>query len=266
VAQRVHALLVGVLLAASVVLQSGLLQGRAQALDVPALNGPVNDYAGLLSQDEQRALASKLSTHKQATGHVLTLLTVASLEGDTIEDLGIRAAEKWKLGSEKEDNGLLLTVARDDHKMRIDVGHGLEGQITDAFSAAVIREVLRPAFLERDYAGGLNRAFDMLMAKGQGIAMEPPKASRARQRSNIAPLLVFGVVLFILFSSWFGSGRGGGGRRRRGGGFFMGPGIGGGGWGGGGGGGWGSGGGGGGGGSWGGGGGSFGGGGASGDW
>jgi uncharacterized protein len=258
---RAYALVVGLLLATSL-----LLQPRAQALDVPPLMGAVNDYAGLLKPDEQRALESKLSSNKQATGHELTLLTVASLEGDTLEDLGIRAAEKWKLGSKKEDNGLILLVAPNERKMRIEVGNGLEGEITDAFSAAVIREVLQPAFRERDYAGGLNRAFDLLMAKAQGIAVDPPKASSASQRHGAAPLLVFAVVIFILISSWFsGSGRGGGRRRR--GGFFFGPGIGGGGgWGGGGGGGGWGGGGGGGGGSWGGGGGSFGGGGASGDW
>jgi uncharacterized protein len=151
-------------------------------------------------------------------------------------------------------------VVRDDRKLRIEVGHGLEGEITDAFSSAIIREVLQPAFRQLDYAGGLNRAFDMLMAKAQGIAIDPPKPSRRAQRESLSPLFVFGlVVLIMIVSSFTGGGRGG--RRRRGG-FFMFP-MGGGGFGGGGG--WGGGGGGGGGG-WGGGGGSFGGGGASGDW
>jgi uncharacterized protein len=233
----------------------------ARALDVPELKGPVNDYAGLLSVDEQRALASKLETHKQATGHELTLLTVPSLEGDTIEQFSIRVAEKWKTGSKEQDNGLVLLVARDDRKTRIEVGYGLEGNITDAFSSALLREVLQPAFRENNYAGGLNQAFDMLMAKAQGIAIDPPKPSKARQRSNLGNGLVFGVILLIALTSMFGR------KRRRRGGFFFGPGVGwgggGGGWGGGGGG-WGGGGGGG--GGWGGGGGGFGGGGASGDW
>ncbi|HEX6244345.1 MAG TPA: hypothetical protein VFZ61_25685, partial [Polyangiales bacterium] len=128
------------------------------------------------------------------------------------------------------------------------------------FSASVIREVLQPALRQDDYVGGLNRAFDLLMAKGQGIAIDPPKPSSARQRESVGPLFIFGVVLVIMvISSLSGGGRGG--RRRRRGGFYIFP-MGGG-WGGGGGG-WGGGGGGG--GSWGGGGGSFGGGGASGDW
>ncbi|HEX6245860.1 MAG TPA: TPM domain-containing protein, partial [Polyangiales bacterium] len=90
--------------------------GRVRALDVPALQGPVNDHAGLLTSDEQRALASKLRTHQQATGHELTLLTVPSLDGDEIAAFSIRVAEAWKLGSEKGDNGLILVVARDDRK------------------------------------------------------------------------------------------------------------------------------------------------------
>jgi uncharacterized protein len=244
------------------VLALGLWVGtRALALELPAITGAVNDYAALLGADELRALESKLRTHKQATGHEFTLLTIPSLEDDSLEELSIRVAEQAKLGGAKEDNGLILLVVRDEHKLRIEVGHGLEGEITDAFSASIIREVLQPAFRQRDYAAGLNRAFDMLMAKAQGIAIDPPKPSRGVQRESIGPLFVFGVVVLIMIlSSLSGGGRGG--RRRRGG-LFMLPLGGGGGWGGGGGG-WGGGGGGG--GGWGGGGGSFGGGGASGDW
>jgi uncharacterized protein len=231
----------------------------ARALDVPELRAHVNDLAGLLSDSERSALESKLSTHESATGQQFVLLMIPTLDGDAIEDFSIRVVEKWKLGQKKLDNGLLLTIAPNDHKLRIEVGYGLEGEITDAFSAGVIREVLTPAFRQGSYATGINAAFDLLLAKARGENVSPPKPSLRKQGSDLfsslLPILVFGVILTIMFSS---------GRRRRGGigrsgGFFIGGGGfgGGGGWGGGGGGG----------GGWGGGGGGgFGGGGSSGSW
>jgi uncharacterized protein len=233
----------------------------AHALDVPELKGHVNDQVGLLSPDEQSALESKLTTHESATGQQFALLVIPSLDGEAIEEFSIRVVEKWKLGREKTDDGLLLTVAPNDRKLRIEVGYGLEGEITDAFSAGVIREVLTPALRKAQYAAGINAAFDLLLAKARGENVQPPKPSLRQQGSDLVsslvPFLVFGVLVLLMFSS--GRGRGGRGRWGRGGGLFIGGGGfgGGGGWGGGGGGG----------GGWGGGGGGgFGGGGSSGSW
>lgn len=236
--------------------------GPAHALDVPELKAHVNDLAGLLSANEVAALESKLSTHETATGQQFALLVVPTLDGDAIEDFSMRVVEKWKLGDAKVDNGLLLTIAQSDRKLRIEVGYGLEGVITDAFSSGVIREVLTPAFRKATYAEGINAAFDLLMAKARGEAVSPPKPRGREQVSDlvsaIVPLLFFGFFMFMLFASRRG-------RRKRGfwgsaGGMFLGGG------GFGGGGGWGGGGGGGGGGWGGGGGGGFGGGGSSGGW
>jgi uncharacterized protein len=233
---------------------------QAAALDVPTLSAHVNDHANLLSPSERSALEAKLAAYEQATGHQLALLVIPSLEGDPIEDFSIRAVEAWKLGAKGRDDGLLMIVAPNDRKMRIEVGYGLEGEITDAFSASILREVLTPAFRQQRYGEGIARAFDLLMAKGQGIAVGP---ARERRRGDdvgsLFPLLLFGIVGLIVLSRFFGGGGGPGGRRRRGGMLFI-PGIGGGG--GGGFGGFGGGGG----GGFGGGGGGFGGGGASGDW
>lgn len=224
----------------------------AHALDAPTLTGLVNDHAGLLTPDEQRELESKLRTHEEATKQQFALLIIPSLEGDSLEDFSIRVVEKAKLGQKKIDDGLLMLVVVEDRKTRIEVGYGLEGIVPDAFASQVVLDVLRPAFREQAYAAGINRAFDLLLAKGNGIAVQVPKRKMRHQASDGAPVLVLFIVLFIVLSKLFG------GRRRRGAiGFLTGIGLGGGfgGGGGRGGGGWGG-----------GGGGGFGGGGASGDW
>lgn len=226
----------------------------AHALDAPALTALVNDRAGLLSVDEQRELESKLRTHEEATKQQFALLIIPSLEGDALEDFSIRVVEKAKLGQHKVDDGLLMLIAVEDRKMRVEVGYGLEGIIPDAFASQVVLDVLRPAFREQAYAAGINRAFDLLLAKGNGIAVQVPKRKVRHQASEGAPALVLFLVLFIVVTKLLG------GRRRRGAmgfltGIGLGGGFGGGGGRGGGGGGWGG-----------GGGGGFGGGGASGDW
>jgi uncharacterized protein len=240
----------------------GCALSTARALDVPALTARVNDHAGLLSPSSRQALEEKLAVYEQATGHQFGLLTVPTLDGDPIEDFSIRVVEKWKLGAKGRDDGLLMIIAVNDRKMRIEVGYGLEGEVTDAFSAQVLREVLTPAFRAGSYAAGIDRAFQLLMAKAEGIAVGPARETRTEKVSSFVPLVVFFVIGLLVLSRFFGGGGGGGGRRRRGGGVLFLPG----GFGGGGGGGFFGGGGGGGGGWGGGGGGGFGGGGASGDW
>jgi uncharacterized protein len=236
----------------------------AHALEVPRLAARVNDHAGLLPSASAQQLESRLAAFEAKTGHQYALLTVPSLQGLPIEEYSIKVAEAWRLGDAKRDDGLLLIIAQQDRKMRIEVGYGLEGEIPDAVASRVIRDVLQPAFRRGDYAGGVSGAFDVLIraagGDGQSVA-QPPRGRPARQ--GISPLLIFVAVLVFLALTSFGSRGGPGGRRR-----YWGPmgGLGGFGGGGFGGGGFGGGGGGGGGGFGGGGGGGFGGGGASGDW
>ncbi len=182
----------------------------ARALDVPPLTARVNDAAQLLSPSEREALEAKLAAYEAQSGQQFVLLTVPSLEGDPIEDFSIRVAEKWKIGQRGKDNGIILVVAKADRKMRIEVGYGLEGDVTDVFSSRVIREILTPAFRESAFARGLNDAFDMLYRKASGQAVPEPRREVARRpprKLRIAPLLL--ALLFFLFIG------GGGGRWRR---------------------------------------------------
>jgi uncharacterized protein len=256
-----------VALAAALLAASPALGERA----VPALAGPVVDEAGLLSPREVGALESlSRAAHAQGggTGVQLQYLVVPSLEGEPIESFSVRVAEAWKLGSAKEDNGVLVVVARDDRAVRIEVGGGIEGGLTDAQAGRIIRDTIVPAFRAGRYGEGLYQAGQQILAAlgalPQGMAARRSdrdvRAVPASCGGGLFTLLVVGLVLMSLFSRIAGFGPR---RRRRFGGFWGGP-FGGGGFGGGGG--WGGGGFGGGGGGWGGGGGGFSGGGASGRW
>jgi uncharacterized protein len=227
---------------------------------VPPLTGPVVDAAGLLDAGSARrleALARAAKTQGGERGVQLQYLVVRSLDGEAIEDYSIRVAEAWKLGTAERDDGVLVTVAVEDRAVRIEVGGGLEGVLTDAQTSRIIRTTIVPAFRGGEYGRGLYEAgVQILSAAG---ALPPDVARRVAQPpapvrlSSLAIIGIF-VVLFILRTfTGFGP------RRRRhlwwGGGPWIG-----------GGGGWGGGGLGGGGGGWSGGGGGFSGGGASGRW
>ena len=240
----------------------------ALARDVPPLTAHVNDTADMLSPAAEQALEQKLSGYEQKSQHQFALLTIDSLDGDALEDFSIRVVEAWKLGKKAKDDGLLLLVVKGDRKLRIEVGYGLEGDVTDAFSARVIRNVLTPALRAGKVEQGIDQAFDVLMQKAAGDAVpDAAVAPPADERQGPSPFALIALLFFLtpfLLPLLFSRGRG------RGTGFMAGGlgGLGGygGGWGGGsgrgGGGGWGGGGG----GGFGGGGGGFGGGGSSGSW
>ena len=245
----------------------------AWALDVPPLQAHVNDTAGMLTPAERAQLEQKLSDYEHKTGRQFALLSIESLAGDALESFSMRVVEAWKLGQKGKDGGLLLLVVKREHKLRIEVGYGLEGSITDAFSSRVIRNVLVPAMRAGQVESGLEQAFELLMQKAAGEDVAAPEGAldEAPERGDSSPLRWIVVLLFLspfLIPLIVANRRGGGGRWGGGGGFggggFGGGGFGGGGFGGGGFGGGGFGGGGGGGFS--GGGGGFGGGGSSGSW
>src|SRR3954469_5674234 len=160
---------------------------NAWARDVPPLVAHVNDTAGMLSPQAEQALEQKLTSYEQKSQHQFALLTVDSLDGDALEDFSIRVVEAWKLGKRGKDDGLLLLVANKEHKLRIEVGYGLEGDITDAFSARVIRNVLVPAMRAGNAAGGFEQAFSLLMQKASGEEVAAPSGvadSEPRGRSS----------------------------------------------------------------------------------
>ena len=204
----VSALLVGLSLAPA-----------AGALEVPALTRRVTDLADVLSPAEEQQLTAQLAAYEQKTGQQFAVLTIESLEGDPLEDFSIRVVEKWQLGSKEKDEGLLLLVAEQDRKVRIEVGYGLEGRITDAQSARVIREVLVPAFRQGEFAAGIERAMGVLMraASGEGFELPeaaPPARPEGGRRSGGGSLLHLLFMLLVFGLPFFGSRFGRRGRRR----------------------------------------------------
>lgn len=197
----------------------------AAALEVPRLERRVTDLADLLAPAAENQLTGALELYQKETGHQFALLTIPSLEGSVLEQYSIEVVEAWGLGSEKFDNGLLVLVSRDDRQVRIEVGEGLEGVITDALSARIIREVIVPAFRARDFSGGLDSAFDLLMKAGRGEAVDFEDAwgqGSGGQGSGVSAgtdfgfvVLIFFLFLVILLASMFGGGGGGGGHRYR---------------------------------------------------
>ncbi len=181
------------------------------ATSVAALEVPpsptrwVTDRAGILGGTEADLLNTKLRDFEQSSGAQFIIYTFPSLEGESVEDFTIRCVGKWKVGQKKYDNGLVLFVFKEERKVRVEVGYGLEGTVTDAFSSRVIRDQIAPHFQQNDYAGGLNAAADAIITKIKtGEEPVPPLQTRgsARQQPQGSDI-PFGVIILILFVVFF---------------------------------------------------------------
>jgi uncharacterized protein len=181
----------------------------AWALDVPPLQGRVNDTAGVLSAGEAQALERRLAEYEQKTGHQFSLLTVPSLEGEDIAGYAIRVAEKWALGDKQRDDGALLLIAVNDKRMRIEVGYGLEPSLPDVLAGRIIRNVMAPRFRENDYAGGINAAFDAMMQAAAGEAVGIPVRKPKSDDWHGLAWPLFWLALFFVIGLARGRKRGG---------------------------------------------------------
>jgi uncharacterized protein len=160
-------------------------------------NGPVNDYAGALTPVQLSQLDAQLRGYERGTTRQIAVAVFRSLEGESLEDVSIRLAESWKIGGKKSNDGVLLTLFLDDHKLRIEVGYGLEGQLTDALCARIIREVMAPKLRQNDLFGALTAgvaAIDTATGGEKHAEGAFPKQSS----DNDLGLEIFGVV-FLLF-------------------------------------------------------------------
>ena len=151
-------------------LAAALLSGAAQATDVPFLSGRVVDNAEILDVATRTSLTDKLKAHEQKTGDQIAVLTVPTIGSDSIEDFAVRVFENWKLGQKDKNNGVLVIVAPKDRKMRIEVGYGLEGTLTDVASARIIRNVMTPAFKDGDYDKGVTAGVDAIIGQLEGTS------------------------------------------------------------------------------------------------
>ena len=176
----------------------------ALAADVPVLRQHVTDTTGTLSADQVALLEGQLATLEQRKGSQVAVLMIPTRDGQAIEDYSLAVAEKNKIGRGKVDDGLLLLIAKDDRKARIEVGYGLEGAIPDVIASRVIREYLAPHFREGDYYGGISAALDILTKAIDGEPLPEPMASDPQSKVNPVPAfllgLFFGIVMLAVLS------------------------------------------------------------------
>jgi uncharacterized protein len=149
------------------------------AADVPYLTGRITDNAQLLSPAVHRSLSDSLQAHEKRTGNQIAVLTVPTLDGESIEDFAVKVFESWKLGRKGKDNGVLIVVVPNDRRMRIEVGYGLEGTLTDALSGRIIQLVMAPAFKKGNYEGGIADGAGAVMKILDGGELSTTEANNA---------------------------------------------------------------------------------------
>lgn len=170
-----------------------IFSGSATAADVPRLQGVVNDYANCIPDNEEKKIADFLIAQEKTTSNQVVLLTVESLDGETIEQFSIRVAGSWKLGQADKDNGVLIVHSTGDGEMRIEVGHGLEGVLTDALASQIIRKEMTPLFKEGKFGEGHMAAVTAIHK-----AIKGEYTVEAHKVSGGAVISIIGVILFVI--------------------------------------------------------------------
>jgi uncharacterized protein len=168
----------------------------ALALDFPPLTGRVVDQAGVMSVDSRSAVEAKLQDLEDKSGIQLVVATVKSLQGSDIETYANQLFRTWKLGQTQKNNGVLLLVAPAEHKVRIEVGYGLEGTLTDALSSVIISSAIVPRFKANDYSGGIERGVDGIISVLNGDTTDWQPKVEVREEG---PAQVFNALFPILF-------------------------------------------------------------------
>lgn len=164
--------------------------------------GFVNDFANIINVEDKQKIEAILKTLEDTTSAQVSVVTIKSLEGDTVENFAVKLFEEWGIGQKGKDNGLLLLVAPNEREVRIEVGYGLEGDITDLQSGIIIRDILIPAFKENNYSLGIVNAVDIL----SGIISKSPDAlayiedhnsgtNTKGSDTNLFGLFFFGIIV-----------------------------------------------------------------------
>ncbi|MGA9666426.1 MAG: YgcG family protein [Gallionella sp.] len=185
---------------ARVFLLALLASGAALAeVAVPPLTQRVTDLAGTLDAQQIQNLESRLAEFEKNKGAQLAVLIVPTTQPETIEQYGIRVVEAWKLGRKNVDDGALLLIAKDDHALRIEVGYGLEGVLTDATSNRIIDEIIVPYFKRGDFYAGIESGLNAMMRVVGGEPLPPPqKRASASGKYDIETLLFIAFALVVV--------------------------------------------------------------------
>jgi uncharacterized protein len=174
-----------------------LLATPAAALDVPPLVGQVVDQARVLPPSTVESISGQLAAHETKSSNQVAVLIVPTLDGDTIEEFSHRVATAWKLGQKGTDNGVLLLVAIQERKVRIEVGYGLEGALTDIRSAQIIRNEIVPRFRAGDIPGGVTAGVDAILKTIEGT-YQASENTAPRQDNDVIGQVVTAVIVGLL--------------------------------------------------------------------
>ena len=170
---------------------------------VPALKARVTDLTGTLSAEQKSTLEQRIAAFEAKKGSQLALLMLPTTKPEEIEQYSIRVAEAWKIGRKGTDDGVILIVAKDDRRLRIEVGYGLEGAIPDGVANRVISETITPRFKAGDFYGGISAGVDQLIRLVEGEKLPPPSSQQSRQSSAqgidfmqwIVPAIFFVIIV-----------------------------------------------------------------------
>ena len=170
----------------------------AAQVAVPRLAARVTDETGTLSAGERATLEQVLAEFERRKGSQIAVLVVPTTGDETIEQYSLRVVEQWRLGRKGVDDGVLLLVAKDDRRLRIEVGYGLEGAIPDAIAKRIIEETIRPRFRDGDFYGGLRIGVEQLMRVAEGEPLPEPSHARRGDGDRLQMLVVIGFVMLGL--------------------------------------------------------------------
>ena len=182
------------------------LAGVARAdVPVPPLKARVTDLTGTLNAQQKGELESRIAAFEARRGSQIAVLLLPTTKPEEIEQYSIRVAEAWKIGRKKVDDGLILVVAKDDRRLRIEVGYGLEGAIPDSVARRVIDERITPRFRDGDYYGGVRDGVDQLIKLAEGEKLPPPKAAATggQALSGDWPNYIFVGIVFAFIAGTF---------------------------------------------------------------
>lgn len=197
--------LIAQLLGALILLCAGLGLTQAQAQEFPALTGRVVDAANILTPAQEVSITAKLTQLEQQSQRQLVVVTIADLKGYDIADYGFRLGDHWGIGDKGRDDGALLIVAPNERKVRIEVGYGLEGVLTDAVSGRIIRNVIVPRFKQGDYPGGIAAGTDEIVKflllppdEAKKIAAQAAQTQQGGENEGQALVAIFLIIIFFI--------------------------------------------------------------------
>jgi uncharacterized protein len=196
----------------------GFGYSQFQIPEKPSKQKAVYDYINLLSSAQQNSLSQKLKHYADSTSTQIVIAIISSTEGESINYLGAQWGQKWGIGQDGKDNGILLLLAKDDRKVAINTGYGIESSIPDALSKRIIEQVIIPEFKTGDYYNGLNLGADAIFRALNGEYTENRTFSNnSFPFQSILPFIIFIVIIIILINKNRGNGSGGNRGKRSGG-------------------------------------------------